>query len=195
MAIVQTGLTQEEFLKLPDQKPALEYLDGVVTQKMAAKGPHGTLQFVLAKWLDLAAGEGEIAWIMTETHTHWPQRASLVPDVSVYLIERVPFAPDGSIVDDLWVPPDIAVEIASPGQSANDLTARAHTLTGLGVRVVMVVEPRFRRVRIARPGRPIVTFQGDDIVTILDVLPDLAFTVRDLFTAATRRRPGSGPAR
>ncbi len=43
MAIVQTGLTLDEFLKLPEEKPHLEYLDGVVTQKMAAKGPHGTL--------------------------------------------------------------------------------------------------------------------------------------------------------
>ena len=31
MAIVQTGLTLEEFLQLPEEKPALEYLDGVVT--------------------------------------------------------------------------------------------------------------------------------------------------------------------
>jgi hypothetical protein len=37
MAIVHTCLTLEEFLKLPDEKPPLEYLDGVVTQKMAAK--------------------------------------------------------------------------------------------------------------------------------------------------------------
>jgi Uma2 family endonuclease len=195
VAIVQAGLTQEEFLKLPDQKPALEYLDGVVTQKMAAKGPHGTLQFVLAKWLDRAGGEGESAWVMTETHAHWPQRASLVPDISVYLIGRVPLTADGEIVDDLWAPPDIAVEIASPGQSVNDLTARAATLTGLGVRVVMVVEPRLRRVRLARPGRPIVTYQGDDLVTIEDVLPDVAFTVRDLFASLSPRRPGSGPAR
>ena len=97
MAIVQTGLTLDEFLKLPEEKPHLEYLDGVVTQKMAAKGPHGTLQFVLAKWLDRAGGEGESAWVVTQTHTHWAHRASLVPDISVYLIDRVPTTPEGLI--------------------------------------------------------------------------------------------------
>lgn len=48
MATVQTGLTLEEFLKLPEEKPALEYLDGVVTRKMAPTGPHGELQAELA---------------------------------------------------------------------------------------------------------------------------------------------------
>ncbi len=32
-----------EFLALPEEEPALEYLDGVVTQKMSPKGRHGTL--------------------------------------------------------------------------------------------------------------------------------------------------------
>jgi Uma2 family endonuclease len=189
MAIVHTGLTLDEFLKLPEEKPPLEYLDGVVTQKMAAKGPHGTLQFVLAKWLDRAGGEGETAWVVTETHAHWPRRASLVPDVSVYSIDRVPTTLDGYIAEDFWEPPDIAVEIASPGQSANHMTARAQTLTGLGVRVVLVVEPRLRRVRVARPDQPIVSYQGSDVVTVEDVLPGFAFVVRDLFATLQVRRP------
>ena len=189
MAIVQSGLTLEEFLKLPEEEPALEYLDGVVTQKMAAKGPHGTLQFTLAKWLDRAGGEGETAYVFTETHTNWPHRASLVPDVSVYLTERVPTTLDGYIADDFWEPPDLAVEIASPGQSANQLTTRAQRLTSLGVRVVLVVEPRLRRVRVARRNQQIRTYQGDDTVTIEDVLPNFSFVVRDLFAALRVRRP------
>src|SRR4051794_19204491 len=128
MAIVQTGLTLEEFLRLPDEKPALEYLDGVISRKMPPVGPHGLLQFTIAKWLDRAAGEGEAARIFTELRTNWADRASLVPDVSVYLIDRVPTTPDGEVVENFWVPPDIAVEIASPGQSVNDLTTRANLL-------------------------------------------------------------------
>ena len=66
MAIVHTGLTLDEFLKLPEEKPALEYLDGVITSKMPPVGPHGLLQFTIAKWLDRASGEGESARIFTE---------------------------------------------------------------------------------------------------------------------------------
>jgi Uma2 family endonuclease len=48
MAIVHTGLTLEELLKLPEEKPALEYVDGVITQKVVPSGPHGKLQAELA---------------------------------------------------------------------------------------------------------------------------------------------------
>jgi Uma2 family endonuclease len=66
MAIVQTGLTLEERLKLPEEKPSLEYADGVVTQKMAPSGPHGGLQAELAFLLKLYARQNPIVQIYTE---------------------------------------------------------------------------------------------------------------------------------
>jgi Uma2 family endonuclease len=188
MAIVHTGLTLEEFLRLPEEKPALEYLDGVVTRKMSPTGPHGILQFTIAKWLDRASGEGEVARVFTELRTNWTDRASLVPDVSVYLIERVPTTPDGDVADEFWVPPDVAVEIASPGQSVNQMTDRADLLLANGVRIVVVVEPRLRQVRVVRADRAIATYRDEDVVAFEDVLPGFAFVVRDLF-ATLRVRP------
>ena len=134
MAIVQTGLTLDEFLRQPEEKPALEYLDGVITPKMSPKGPHGGLQAEFAFLFKAFLRLNPIALVFTELRTNWTDRASLVPDVSVYLIDRVPTTPDGDIADDFWTPPDIAVEIASPGQSVNDQTARANLLLQNGVR-------------------------------------------------------------
>ena len=37
-------LTLDEFLLLPEERPALEYERGVITQKMAPLGWHGLLQ-------------------------------------------------------------------------------------------------------------------------------------------------------
>ena len=189
MVIVRTGLTLDEFLRQPEEKPALEYLDGVVTRKMSPKGPHGRLQLWAGMLFDRAAGDPPQFMTFTELRTHWTDRASLVPDISVYLIDRVPTTPDGDIADDFWLPPDIAVEIASPGQSINDQTARANLLLQNGVRVVLLVEPRQRRVRVARPGQMIGSYQGADTVTLEDVLPGFGFTVRELFSALQVRRP------
>ena len=44
MAIAREGLTLEEFLALPEEKPALEYCAGVVTQKVAPLYEHSVLQ-------------------------------------------------------------------------------------------------------------------------------------------------------
>ena len=188
MAIVQTGLTLDEFLRQPEEKPALEYVDGVVTRKMSPKGPHGGLQAEFAFLFKTFLRLNPIAQVFTELRTNWTDRASLVPDVSVYLIDRVPTTLDGDVADDFWLPPDVAVEIASPGQSVNELTNRANLLLQNGVRIVLVVEPRQRRVRVARPGQPMVSYQGVDTVTLDDVLPGFSFGVDALF-ATLQVRP------
>ena len=193
MAIVQTGLTLDEFLRQPEEKPALEYLDGVVTRKMSPKGPHGRLRVWASRLFDTAAGDPPAFLTFTELRTNWTNRASLVPDISVYLVERVPTTPDGDVADDFWLPPDLVVEIASPGQSVNDLTARANLLLQHGVRVVVVVEPRLRRVRVARPGQLIATYEGNDTIAFADVLPGFELSVRELFSALRVHRPSAPP--
>jgi Uma2 family endonuclease len=150
MAIVQAGLTLDEFLRLPEEKPALEYLDGVVTRKMAPNGWHAGLEAELAFLFKLFLRQNPIARVYTELRSNRVDRSSLVPDLSVYLLGRVPLRPDGRGAEDFWTPPDLAVEIASPGQSINWLTDRANLLLSTGVRVVLVVEPRRDRVRLAR---------------------------------------------
>jgi Uma2 family endonuclease len=181
MAIVQRGLTLDEFLALPEEKPALEYLDGVVTQKMSPKGPHGGLQAELAYLFKAFFRLHPIAEVFTELRTSWTDRASLIPDLSVYLIERIPTKPNGEVADDFWEPPDVAVEIASSGQSVRAQTDRANLLIENGVKIVVLVEPARRQVRVARPHQPITSYQGDDAVDLGDVLPGFSSVVRDLF--------------
>lgn len=189
MAIVQTGLTLDEFLKLPEEKPALEYVDGVVTQKMAPSGPHGELQAELAFLFKLFLRQYPIARVYTELRTNRPRRSSLVPDLAIYLLDRIPTTADGEVAEDFWVPPDVAIEIASPGQSVNWLTDRINLLLTSGSRVVVLIEPRLRRVRVARANQEIVSYADDDVVTVEDVLPGFSFVVRDLFSALRVRRP------
>jgi hypothetical protein len=52
MAITQTGLTLEEFLELPEQKPALECHQASVTRKVSPLGQRGALQFDVASFFD-----------------------------------------------------------------------------------------------------------------------------------------------
>ena len=183
MATVQTRLTLDRFLKLPEQKPYLEFLDGVVTQKRSGDATQGCLQVVIATWLGEACRATGAARVFIELHSHWPGRASLCPDVSVYRVERIPTTPDGYIAEDFWTPPDLAVEIAAPDELSWELTSRALTLIDLDVKTVMLVEPRQERIRLARPGQETVSFTGDDVVTVEDVLPGFSFVVRDLFAA------------
>jgi Uma2 family endonuclease len=139
---VHTGLTLEDLLKLPEEKPSLEYVDGVITQKVVPSGPHGQLQAELAFLFKLFPRQHPIARVYTELRTSHARRSSLVPDLSVYRLDRVPTTPDGKVAKDFWTPADVAVEIASPGQSVDWLTDRANLPLATGVQVVLIVEPR-----------------------------------------------------
>ena len=44
MAVTPQRMTLADFLRLPEENPALELRQGVVSQKMPPSGPHGSIQ-------------------------------------------------------------------------------------------------------------------------------------------------------
>ena len=52
MTIAQR-MTLEAFLRLPEEEPALEFADGMVTQKVSPKFHHSALQYALAALLNI----------------------------------------------------------------------------------------------------------------------------------------------
>jgi Uma2 family endonuclease len=123
MAIAQTPLTLDEFLALPEQKPALEFECGRTIQKMPPQSHHSEIQSVLVERINRVTVPGKRAFAFTELRTIVDQR-SYVPDIAVYRWERVPKDADGRPTQQFRTLPDVAIEIASPGQSTNFPTRR-----------------------------------------------------------------------
>jgi Uma2 family endonuclease len=182
MAITQRRMTLEEFLELPeiDEKPYLEFCDGVVTEKVSAKAKHSTLHDELIWRLNLVARPRRLARVYPELRTTFAN-ASRVPDIAVYRRGRIPREPSGEVVDDFVDPPDIAIEIISPGQTVAAMTARCQWFVEHGVRIALLVRARNRTVLRFRPGLPAVTLRGTDRIDLDDVLPGFELTVQELF--------------
>src|SRR5438132_11511945 len=97
MAITERRLTLDEFLALPEEEPALELEpDGTVTQKVSPKGQHSTLQSALLKLFDAFAEPKKLAKAFPELRFAIG-RASNVPDVAVYLWNRIPRDAHGEV--------------------------------------------------------------------------------------------------
>lgn len=63
-------MTLQEFLELPEEKPALKFEpDGTVAQKMSPRAPHRTLQFRLAAMLNAFAEARQLAFAFPELRT------------------------------------------------------------------------------------------------------------------------------
>ena len=180
MAIAWQSLTMKQFLELPETKPALEYVAGTVRQKVAPKLPHSRLQSKLAEGFNQFAEPRKLAVAFTELRASFSGR-SYVPDVTVYAWDRIPVDAAGNLLEDCFEPPDVAIEILSPGQSAPELARQCQWYVEHGVRIALLVEPRRQRVRDFRPGRPPPTLRLADSVDFNQVLPSFAWVVEELF--------------
>lgn len=84
--MVQTptkSLTLEEFLDLPETKPANEYIEGQILQKPMPQGEHSTIQTDLAAAINAVVKPQRIARAYTELRCTFGRR-SIVPDISVF---------------------------------------------------------------------------------------------------------------
>jgi Uma2 family endonuclease len=117
--MVQTPIRQitlEEFLALPDTKPASEYIDGEIIQKPMPQAQHSVIQGRLLIELALAWRETDVAQAFPELRCSFGGRA-VVPDVVVFEEANISYDDNGEIVNAVSIPPDWTIEILSPEQS------------------------------------------------------------------------------
>jgi Uma2 family endonuclease len=186
MAISQRRLALEEFLRLPEEKPALELVAGRVTQKVSPRGPHGRLQFFLGHLIANFGESTRVAAVFTETRVSIAGD-SVVPDLIVYRWERVPRDERGDVALDFMTPPDIAVEIISPGQTLRNLEDRCRWYVANGVPVSLLIHPRRRTVTCFRPAVEPETLSDNDRIALDEVLLGFELTVAQLFGALSFR--------
>lgn len=183
MAIARKALTLEEFLRLPGEKPALEYEDGRITQKVSPRLPHAALQLEIASLFNQALRPARIARAFTELRTTFTGR-SRVPDVVVYRWDRIPRDDAGALpFDNVMIPPDVAVEIRSPEQTIASQLRRCRDYVEQGVVVAIMVAPEVRRLWVFKPGEPERELPLDEPIDFKDLFPGFELTPSEIFAA------------
>jgi Uma2 family endonuclease len=104
MSTATQPLTLEEFLKLPESKPASEFINGEIVQKPMPQGEHSRLQFKLCAAVNEVAEPQKIAIAFPELRCTFGGD-SVVPDVVVFRWERIPVRPSGRIANRFEVHP------------------------------------------------------------------------------------------
>jgi Uma2 family endonuclease len=180
MATTSKALTLEAFLKLPDEKPALEFEFGRVIQKPWPNAKHSILQLTACTLINAFTERPKVALAFPELRATFGGH-SYVPDVSVYLWDRIPLDDAGEPVDDLTIPPHIALEIASPEQSRSGLRERCVWYVENGVAISLLVDPADRSIThfVARQSPKVLT--EDDALELDEVIPGLTMSVQLLF--------------
>jgi Uma2 family endonuclease len=105
------------------------------------------------------------------------------PDVSFVRKERLPDAPtsDGGYVT---IPPDLAVKVVSPHDSANEVENNVAEFLRAGVPFVWVIFPESRRAYVNRGDGSSVRLRDQDEFSGEDVLSGFRCRLRDVLPTA-----------
>ncbi|MBW4424567.1 MAG: Uma2 family endonuclease [Nostoc desertorum CM1-VF14] len=173
-------LTLEEFLKLPETKPASEYINGEIISKPMPKGKHSRLQLRLCNSINEVAESQKIAYAFPELRCSFGIR-SIVPDVSVFNWSRIPFDADREVPNDFLLWPDWTIEILSPEQSSNRVIGNILYCLQHGCRLGWLVDPTDRSILVFRAGQQPELLRKSDRLEILEEI-NLEITVEQIFS-------------
>ena len=184
-------MTEDELLALPDDEWQYELVAGRLVRMPMSGLEHRDVTFqILIALHDFNRDRnlGLITLPDTGFRLSPPGQPDtvLAPDIAFVRGERVQLlAAPGTPERRKFPPPapDLAVEVASPDQYRPEMAAKARLYLSVGVRLVWVVWPRWRRVDVWRPSsdQPVATLGVDDHLDGLDVLPGFTYPVARLF--------------
>jgi Uma2 family endonuclease len=167
---------------LPETKPALEWVNGRVLQKMSPQRRHALAQAQFCSALSAWSFEKGSGMVGTEwefrVQPPGEVRRPLVPDVAYLSYARVPYE-DEAAADIPRVAPNAVVEILSPGDQRKDIDDKVRVYFACGTSVIFLVDTRHETV-VARDLQEERIFKRGDLVCHAS-LPDFAMPVAALF--------------
>jgi len=188
MTATTKPITLTEFLKLPDTKPANEFIEGQIYQKPMPQGKHSTLQIRLADTINEAGFPQQIAYAFPELRCTFGGR-SIVPDVAVFKWDKIPFDADGEVANTFERSPDWTIEILSPDQSQTKVTDNILFCLRHQTSLGWLIDPDEKAVICFQPNQlPEIIRQPEDSLPVPDFL-DLRLTVGQVFSWLKLRQP------
>jgi Uma2 family endonuclease len=172
-ALISPPLTLDEFLKLPETKPASEYIRGEIIQKPMPKGRHSRLQGKLCAAINQVTEAPKIAYAFPELRCSFGGR-SIVPDIAVFGWDRIPITPEGDVPDNFELSPNWTIEILSPEQKPNKVLGNILHCLDDGCLLGWFIDPDDFSVLVFLPQQQPVLFQGENV---LPVLPHIALSL------------------
>jgi Uma2 family endonuclease len=177
---VDRNITLEEFLKLPETKPASEYINGKIEQKTMPQGEHSTLQMSLGTAINDYALPRKLLYAFPELRCTFAGR-SLVPDLAVFTWERIPRTEKGRIANHFEIYPDWIIEILSPEQSPNQVVDKIIFCLKQGTELGWLIDCKDESVMVFKPNQLPEIVSGSAILPVLRVLEHWQLTVREIF--------------
>ena len=173
-------LSLEEFLQLPETKPASEFIAGEIIQKPMPKGRHSRLQGKLGSEINRVTENSKIAYAFPELRCSFGNR-SIVADLAVFLWSNIPFLPDGEVPDRFELPPDWVIEILSPEQKPNKVISNILCCLDHGSKLGWFLDPDDLSILVFQRNRQPIFRENNDPLPVLAEI-ELNLTAEQVFS-------------
>lgn len=177
-------MTAAEFWALPEiPGKRFELARGEVVETPSAGGQHGALVRLFLRTLDPFVLAHDLGEVFADGVGYVIDRAPdvvRVPDVS--FVARARLAAGSIPVGFIPFAPDLAVEIVSPNDRAEDVYGKVQEYLAAGTRLMWVGWPKFRSITVYTTGEARELREGDEL-TGGAVIPGFRARVADLLAA------------
>jgi Uma2 family endonuclease len=174
-------ITAEEFAQLPPPADGSqqELVRGVIVTMPPPKGLHDACCSRIDRRLGDFVEDNRLGTAFANDTGFVSERDPDTvrgPDVSYWSRERLPTIPD-EYID---IPPDLAVEVVSPGDHYSRVQNKVRHYLDRGVRMVWVVDPVDRSATVYRSRQQAQILVETDTLSGEDVVPGFSCRVADL---------------
>jgi Uma2 family endonuclease len=177
---IREPMTLEEFLKLPEDRPYLEYIDGRIEAKVSPQKKHSVLTMRLLERLNGRAVPARLGLALPELRCTFAGR-SIIPDVVFLLKEHIEIADSGELLNETNRHPDIHIEIISPDQSVKKAREKLAHSTAHGCPLGWLIHPEKKTIDVFHPDQPPKRMAPDFVLEGEPVLPGFRLPVAEVF--------------
>ncbi|MCP5110649.1 MAG: Uma2 family endonuclease [bacterium] len=177
----KTLLSLEQFEQLPEDDNFYELDRGELITLAPAGGMHGMVEDQVSRLLHKFLETKELGGLLPSDTGFVLERDPAVvrcPDVAFLRTEKVEAIPEEGFIQG---PPDLAVEIVSPSESATAVGRKIRQYLEAGCQTVWVVYRKTREVHVYEAGKTPRFLSEEDSLEAQRLLPGFSVKVGDLF--------------
>ncbi len=187
--ITKQAVTAEQLLAMPDVPgKRFELVDGELVEMPGAGVLHSVIAALVYRLIFAYAEERNLGIAFPDGLGYILHRRPdivRIPDGSFVAREHIP---DGDLPKGFWEgAPDLAVEVVSPNDMADDVHDKVHEYLEMGTRLVWVLWPKTQTVTVHTVDEISRELASEDELDGGDVLPGFTVRVADLFNVPVKR--------
>jgi Uma2 family endonuclease len=182
MSVDLRHMTADELFRMPRGHRRHELINGELRDMAPAGFEHGAVVAPLTELLSAFVRKARLGQVLgAETGFILARNPDTVRAPDIAFVCRSRLEQTGIPAAFFPGPPDLAVEVVSPGDTHEEVEAKVDGWLDAGAQAVWVVNPRRRTVTTYRTRTAVTVLTESDLLDGGSVLPGFSCPVRDLF--------------